>query len=98
MGGPVVDGSAEANPRQTMQAAQNLSRDRANAVRDSIIGYAQKKGVRLDKSQIQAVGAGITEPFIAKPSNMSEARQNMRVEFRLLRVTAEAATASDFDF
>jgi hypothetical protein len=28
---------------------------------------------------------------------MEEAQQNMRVEFRLLRVAAEAATQSDFD-
>ena len=47
---------------------------------------------------MQAVGVGIREPFIAKPGNMEEAKQNMRVEFRLLRVTAEAASGSDFDF
>ena len=29
---------------------------------------------------------------------LAAAKQNMRVEFRLLRVTAEAATKSDFDF
>ncbi len=92
------DGAAGVNPRQTMQAALNLSRERAEAVRDSVIQYAGKKGVRLDKSQIQAVGAGIREPFIAKPRSMEEAKQNMRVEFRLLRVTAEAASSSDFDF
>ena len=62
------------------------------------VKYAEEKGLTLDKSQIQPVGAGIREPFIAKPRNMDEARQNMRVEFRLLRVTAEAATEADFDF
>lgn len=92
------DGVAEHNPRQVMQAAHNLSLKRAEAVRDSIIGYAQGKGLRLDTSQIQPAGVGIREPFIAKPSNMDEARQNMRVEFRLIRVKAEAATQSDFDF
>ena len=78
--------------------ALNLSRKRAEAVRESIIAYAKRKGVRLDASQIQPVGVGIREPFIAKPSNMGEAKQNMRVEFRLLRVEAEASQASDFDF
>lgn len=92
------DGVADVNPRATMQAALNLSRKRAEAVRDSIISYAKDKGLILDKSQIQPVGVGIREPFIAKPSNMDEARQNMRVEFRLIRVTAEAVTESDFDF
>ena len=81
-----------------MQAALNLSHRRAEAVRDSIIGYAKRKGVRLDASQIQPVGVGIREPFVTKPTNLDEAKQNMRVEFRLIRVTAEAVTESDFDF
>ncbi len=90
-----VDGN---NPRQTMQAALNLSKKRAETVRASIIDYAKSKGLTQDESQIQALGAGIKEPFIAKPNNMDEARQNMRVEFLLLRVAAEAAASSDFDF
>ena len=92
------DGVGGSNPRETMQAALNLSKKRAETVRDSVIEYAKRKGLDFDKSQIQAVGAGIREPFIAKPSNMDEARQNMRVEFRLLRVTAEPSKSSDFDF
>ncbi len=92
------DGAGEANPRETMQAALNLSKKRAEAVRKSILGFAQSKGIRFDASQIQSVGAGIREPFIAKPASMQEAMQNMRVEFRLLRVSAEAASKSDFDF
>jgi outer membrane protein OmpA-like peptidoglycan-associated protein len=94
----VFDGVTGHNPRATMQAALNLSRKRAEAVRDSIIQYAQQKGVYIDKSQIQPVGVGIREPFIAKPRNMGEARQNMRVEFSLVRVEAEASGTSDFDF
>ncbi len=92
------DGAAGHNPRATMQAALNLSRKRSEAVRASVIAYAEGKGVQMDKSQIQPVGVGIREPFIAKPRNMDEARQNMRVEFRLIRIEAEATTASDFDF
>jgi ABC-type nitrate/sulfonate/bicarbonate transport system substrate-binding protein/outer membrane protein OmpA-like peptidoglycan-associated protein len=91
-------GVAGHNPHATMQAALNLSRKRADAVRTAIIAYAQSKGVHLDASQIQPVGAGIREPFIAKPSSMEEAKQNMRVEFRLLRIDAEASTDSDFDY
>ncbi len=81
-----------------MQAALNLSRARAEAVRDSVVEYARKKGLNLDKSQIQPVGVGIREPFVAKPRNMDEAKQNMRVEFRVVRVPAEATKAGDFDF
>jgi hypothetical protein len=92
------DGVPEHNPRETMQAALNLSRRRAESVRDSIIEYAKGKGLELDSSQIQPVGVGIREPFIAKPSSMDEAKQNMRVEFRLIRVPAEVIKESDFDF
>jgi len=92
------DGVAGHNPRATMQAALNLSRKRSEAVRDSIIAHAESQGVHMDKSQIQPVGVGIREPFIAKPRNMAEAKQNMRVEFRLIRIEAEATTESDFDF
>jgi hypothetical protein len=92
------DGVGDHRPRETMQAALNLSRTRAEAVRESIIAYAKSKGLKIDESQIQPVGVGIREPFIAKPTSMDEAKENMRVEFRLLRVAAEAATQSDFDF
>jgi outer membrane protein OmpA-like peptidoglycan-associated protein len=92
------DGVAEHNPRETMQAALNLSHSRAEAVLDSIIEYAKSKGLTLDKSQIQPAGVGIREPFIAKPASLEEAKQNMRVEFRVVRVPAEATQASDFDF
>jgi hypothetical protein len=52
----------------------------------------------MDKSQIQPVGVGIREPFVAKPANMDEAKKNMRVEFRVVRVAAEASKPADFDF
>ncbi|MBM4152650.1 MAG: hypothetical protein FJ220_03895 [Kiritimatiellaceae bacterium] len=92
------DGAAGLNPRETMQAALNLSRKRAEAVKTAVIEYAQTKGLAIDQSQIQPVGVGITEPLIPKPSNMAEAEQNMRVEFRLIRVNPEVMNASDFDF
>ena len=92
------DGVPEVNPRETMQSALNLSRSRADQVRDSVTAYAKAQGLMLDKTQIQPVGVGVREPFIAKPANMDEAKQNMRVEFRILRVQAEAAKPADFDF
>lgn len=98
IGKGTFDGAPGLNPRATMQAALNLSRLRAEAVRDSVIAYAKEKGIHIDKSQIQPMGVGIAEPFIAKPRSMAEAKQNMRVEFRLIRVEAEASQASDFDF
>ncbi len=92
------DGVPDINPRETMQSALNLSRSRADEVRDSVVDYAKAQGLSLDKTQIQPLGVGVREPFIAKPANMDEAKQNMRVEFRILRVQAEAAKPADFDF
>ena len=92
------DGVDGHNPRETMQAALNLSRKRSEEVAGSVVQYAGSKGLEIDSTQLQPVGVGIREPFIAKPSNMAEAEKNMRVEFRLLRVTAEVQSGSDFDF
>lgn len=92
------DGAPDNNPRETMQAALNLSRSRADAVLTSIVEYAKGKGLTLDKTQVQPVGVGVKEPFVAKPANMDEAKKNMRVEFRIVRVAAEASKQADFDF
>lgn len=86
------------DPRRTMQAALNLSRERAQAVRRSVLDDAIARGVSIDPSQIQAQGVGIREPLVARPRNQEEAAVNMRVEFRLVRVSAEAMTDADFDF
>lgn len=92
------DGVAGINPRETMQAALNLSRKRADEVKAAVLAYAKQQGVEIDQTQIQPIGVGITEPVIPKPANLTEAEQNMRVEFRLIRVKAEVMNASDFDF
>ena len=94
----VFDGVEDHNPREVVQAALNLSRKRAEEVRNSLVAFAQSEGLQLDATQIQPVGVGIREPLIPKPQNSREAQENMRVEFRLLRVEAESTSASDFDF
>ena len=92
------DGVPDHNPRKIMQAAANLSRKRAAEVRKSVVQYASTRGLELDLSQIQPVGVGIREPFVAQPRSMADARQNMRVEFLLMRVDAEVSSSSDFDY
>jgi hypothetical protein len=86
------------SPRETMQAALNLSLSRANSVRDALMAYAKTQGIKFDESQFQPVGAGIKEPRIPRPKNFEQAKENMRVEFRVLRVPAEALQQNDFDF
>ena len=98
IGEGAFDGVDDYNPRRTMQAALNLSRKRAEAVKSSVVAYAKGKGISVDLSQIQPQGVGISEPFISKPRSVAEAEQNMRVEFRVIRVSAEVTQESDFDF
>jgi outer membrane protein OmpA-like peptidoglycan-associated protein len=88
----------ESKPRETVTAALNLSLSRAEAVKKSLVDFAKKQGVNLDTSQVQPAGAGIAEPIVARPTNMAQARENMRVEFRIVRVPAEALNESDFNF
>ena len=90
--------SADIKPRETMQAALNLSFQRAEAVKTSLVEFATQQKVNLDQSQIQPVGVGILEPLIPKPKSLDEARENMRVEFRIVRIPAEAIKESDFDY
>lgn len=94
----VFDRSASYDPRRYYNAAQDLSRKRAEAVRDSIIAYASNRGITIDPSQIQPQGVGITDPVVAKPTNLQEAASNRRVEFRLVKVSPETMNSSDFDF
>ena len=87
-----------ANPRETLQEAQKLTRDRAEAVRSSFLQFAEEKGKRIDESQIAFDGVGVGEPMVARPRSEQEAAANRRVEFVLTRVTGEASTTADFDF
>jgi len=90
-------GSPEVVLRRIKQSAKNLSLTRANAVRDNIVSYAQKKSIVLDKSQFAVVGHGITNPRTGMcgadpcaPKTKQQWRDNMRVEFRIIQVEAEA--------
>ncbi len=86
------------NTRAIVQQALNLSRKRAEAIRESFINYARGKGQTVDESQVQAFGVGIREPLIPKPRNQFEAQQNMRGEFSIIRTSAETMNPTDFDF
>jgi hypothetical protein len=96
--GGLFDGVQGLNPKEIMIAAKNLSLKRAAAVRTSIYKKAEEMGIYLDKSQIQPIGVGIINPIIPKPSNVSEAAVNRRVEFKLVKVSAESISSDDFDF
>ena len=75
--------------RRTKQAAKNLSMNRAIAVRDSIIGFAENRGVPLDPSQFTVVGHGIDQPKYPEPKTKEQWLSNMRVVFRIIQIEAE---------
>lgn len=84
--------------KRQKQANRNLSLSRANQVRDEIVAYAQSRGVTLDGSQFAAIGHGFMKPANGKlcgedpcaPATKQEWLNNMRVEFRIIQVEAEA--------
>ncbi len=84
--------------KRTKQAAKNLSLSRANAVRDGVVGFANGRGVTLDVTQFAVVGHGIERPASGMcgsdpcaPKTEQEWLNNMRVEFRIIQVEAEAS-------
>jgi ABC-type nitrate/sulfonate/bicarbonate transport system substrate-binding protein len=90
--------TAQHKPRDTVRAALNLSLSRAEAVKQSLVDFAKQQNVNLVADQLQPTGAGISEPLIPKPKDFDEALQNMRVEFRIVRVPAETLQEADFSF
>lgn len=83
--------------RRIKQAALNLSLSRANEVRDSVIAYAQSKGITLDPTQLAVVGHGIMKPKNGTcggdpcaPQTEQQWLDNMRVEFQIINVEAES--------
>ena len=92
------DGDNQWIPRQIMGAALRTSHTRANAVRDALVTFAKTKGVALDASQLQPQGVGISDPLVPKPTSAAEAANNMRVEFRIIKVSGENLKESEFDF
>lgn len=91
-------GAAELVLKRVKQSAKNLSLTRAGAVRDAIILFAKQQNIVLDESQFATVGHGIEQPKNGicghdpcAPKNEKQWRDNMRVEFRIIQVEAEAA-------
>ncbi|WP_455205585.1 ABC transporter substrate-binding protein [Kaarinaea lacus] len=90
-------GDSEIVLKRVKQSAKNLSLTRANAVRDAVITFANAQNIALDESQFATVGHGIFKPKNGMcgadpcaPKTEKQWRDNMRVEFRIIQVEAEA--------
>ena len=86
------------DPRQTVAAALQLSQRRAEAVKVAIEDFCKKNKLKVATDQAIPRGVGIAQPVRPKPTNMAEAKENMRVVFRVVRVAAEALKEDDFNF
>ena len=100
--GPELGFDCFAADLQEPDGSKPVRRQRSHVVDHSVVieRSTQKRPAHDGRQMIvtDRQGVGIAEPFIAKPRSMDEAKQNMRVEFRLIRVSAEVTQESDFDF
>ena len=92
------DGSTPVVLKRIEQSAKNLSVSRAIGVRDAVIDHAKAQGISLDASQFAVVGHGIENPRTGicgrdpcAPQTEQEWLSNMRVEFRIIQIEAEAS-------
>lgn len=83
--------------KRLKQSSKNLSLTRSNAVRDAVLKYAKSKNILMDESQFATVGHGFNKPKTGMcgadpcaPKTEQEWRDNMRVEFRIIQIEAEA--------
>lgn len=86
------------DPKRTVAAALTLSKSRAESVKSAIEAYAVQNDIDIDLSQALTLGVGVADPVNPKPTSMAEAKENMRVVFRVVRVAAEALSEDDFNF
>lgn len=85
------------NPRELSAASIDMTKTRADKVRQAFFDFAKKNGIVIDESQVQTDGVGYAEPLVVKAKDEAEAALNRRVEFALVSVSAETVTQSDFD-
>jgi hypothetical protein len=86
------------DPKTTVAAALTLSQSRAVQVKGAIETFAEENNYQIDLSAVLPHGVGIANPVNPRPRNMSQAKENMRVVFRVVRVKAEALSEDDFNF
>ena len=84
---------------QIREAGIRTSKQRANAVKSSIITYAKGHGMDIDASRLVVLGVGGENPIFEKPRSKAEFRKNIRVEFELTNYNSEISEftqAQDF--
>jgi ABC-type nitrate/sulfonate/bicarbonate transport system substrate-binding protein len=83
---------ADDDPQRTLKAVEDLSEARARSVQQAVLKYAKDHNLRLDVSQLKSVGVGVNEPAVHLPRTKEQMADNRRVEFRIIKIPAEAVT------
>ncbi len=76
-------------------AAKQISKERANAVKTAIINHAQKQNYNLDAARLVVLGAGADNPVYQKPNSKKQFLDNMRVEFVITNYNSEISEFND---
>jgi ABC-type nitrate/sulfonate/bicarbonate transport system substrate-binding protein len=86
------------DPKATVGAALRLSQDRAEAVKTAVTQFVKDGKYQISMEAVIPHGVGIAQPVNPRPRDINQAKENMRVVFRVVRLKAEAIKAEDFDF
>ncbi|MBU0632516.1 hypothetical protein KKA17_07715 [bacterium] len=76
-------------------AANQTSKERANAVKRAIVTYAKKHSYDLDASRMVVLGAGGDAPIYEVPKDEQQFLKNIRVEFVITNYNAEISEFSE---
>jgi outer membrane protein OmpA-like peptidoglycan-associated protein len=84
-----MESSRQKDVKERRDWLQDLSDKRSAEVRRSYMAFAKGLGLKLDESQLMAVGMGATHPIVANPQSNDEHAHERRVVFRLKSVETE---------
>ncbi len=87
----IKDKASEEVLARQRQAGLNLSLQRSNAVRDSLIAYAGSKGIAINESQFITTGKGYDVPKVPEPRSEDDLAKNRRVQFRIVNIESESS-------
>jgi len=73
------------------QAGMNLSLQRSNSVRDSLVAYATSRGITTNPTQFITTGKGYDDPKVPEPRSEDDLVKNRRVQFRIVNIESESA-------
>jgi ABC-type nitrate/sulfonate/bicarbonate transport system substrate-binding protein/outer membrane protein OmpA-like peptidoglycan-associated protein len=81
--------------QEGMRRLQQLSEERAEEVRRTVIAYAQQRGLLLDQTQFRKQGVGLREPIDIHIEDGFD--PNRRVEFSIIKVPLKDVNTDEFD-